>query len=156
MSKPNAYTIQLVQKASGALQMRLMVPGYEAIVMHPKELREVASGIESMFGQLCHAPVAKPQAGELEDCLKRTQKQLSDVLGVLQGYQERLHGLSGRVLALEKMLHTNLSANTSARLRDQSGVTGAMSQLSAASEYNLGNDYVGGDFAVGMGALQQK
>lgn len=81
MSKPAAYTIQLTKKANGVLQMRLMIPGFEAIVMRPTELRDVAEGIEAMFGR---AVSARPQAPTMESL------------------QEQLQALSEKIQALER------------------------------------------------------
>jgi hypothetical protein len=55
MSKPASYTVQLTKKANGVLQMRLMVPGHEAIVMKPSELRDVAQGVITLFNATAKA-----------------------------------------------------------------------------------------------------
>lgn len=56
MSKPAAYTVQLQKKANGVLEMKLMVPGHPNITMKPKELRDVAQGIEAMFAEAGQRP----------------------------------------------------------------------------------------------------
>jgi hypothetical protein len=131
MGKPAAYTVQLTKKVSGALQMRLMIPGYEAIVMQPKELRDVAAGIEAMFAQ---AEDDGPAISQVEKL------------------QCNVNTLSGRVKELERLLHTNLSANSSQLQEGQ--IIDAMSPQSGANGSTLVQGYAGGDSAVEKGAPQ--
>jgi len=110
MSRPNAYTVQLAKKAGGAVQMKLMIPGFEVITMKPEALRDVARGIEAMFAE------ADAVGSELSQVEK---------------LQCNVNTLIGRVNELERLLHTNLSANSSRQLGDQA--IDAMSPQSGAN-----------------------